>query len=560
MAARRGSASIAMLGPVRVTVAGRVLGPKDFGGRKPKQVLEILLVHLGRPVPKERIADLIWGERLPADPMRTLEAYVSVLRSRLAGSGGRAGDGGRLLRSESRAYRLAVEDVELDAWAFDELAARAATAPPGQRLALRERALDLVRGELLADEPDAEWIRPLRELYAERHARLSLDQAEDCLAAGRPEAAVDHAERVVAAQPTRERAHRLLVAARYAGGEQGLALEAYERCRRTLDEELGVRPLPETERVYRAVLRQEPVGTVTPAWRPPATTSPTPPPTLFARSGEATIAYQVLGDGPVDVVFSHGWFSHMEVGWEEPRYSAFLHRLARGRRLILFDRRGMGMSDPAPPTLGLAERAGDTLAVMDAAGSRRAVAFAGCGAGPVAMSLAATAGDRVAGLILFGSFARMLAAPDYPAGWTPEYFRDFMAGLEQGWATGRGIARSVPSAGDDEALMEWLSRLLRLSVSPAAARAILDFGATLDVRDILGRIRVPTLVLHRRHDQWFGIENGRYLAAHIPGARLIELDGADHWPWFGDADSVLDAVDDFLADRPEGISRVVAAR
>jgi pimeloyl-ACP methyl ester carboxylesterase len=213
--------------------------------------------------------------------------------------------------------------------------------------------------------------------------------------------------------------------------------------------------------------------------------------------------------------------------------------------------------------VSLEERAGDILAVMDAAGSDRAVVFAGCGAGPLAMWLAAHAGDRVAGLILFGTFARMLAAPDYPAGWTPAYFREFVAGTEQGWATGRGIARSVPSAGPDEALMEWLSRFLRLSVSAAAARAILDFGATLDVRDILGRIEAPTLVLHRRHDQWFDVENGRYLAAHIPTTRFVELDGADHWPWFGDADSVLRPVERFLGEmarRPEGFPRVAAAR
>jgi pimeloyl-ACP methyl ester carboxylesterase len=335
----------------------------------------------------------------------------------------------------------------------------------------------------------------------------------------------------------------------------------YDRFPLLLAVELVVSPPPVTVLVYRAVLRHEPVRVVIPAATPAATASPRPPRTRFANGDGTTIAYQVVGDGPVDVVFSHGWFSHMEVGWEEPRYAAFLHRLAAGRRLILLDRRGMGMSDPAPPSVSIAERAGDMVAVMNAAGSRRAVLFAGCGAGPLAMWLAANTSDRVAGLILFGTFAKMLATPDYPAGWTAAYFREFVDGLEQGWATGRGIARSVPSAGPDEALMEWLSRLLRLSVSPAAARAIMDFGATLDVRDLLGRIEVTTLILHRRDDQWFGVDNGRYLAAHIPASRYVELDGADHWPWFGDADSVLRPVERFLDEltgRPEGFSRVAA--
>jgi pimeloyl-ACP methyl ester carboxylesterase/DNA-binding SARP family transcriptional activator len=538
------SVQVAVLGELRA--GGRVLGPRDLGGRKPKQVLEALLVHQGHAVPKDRLVDLVWGERLPADPMRTLEAYVSVLRDRLAVV---EPDGVRLVRSQPRAYRVALDGVGLDLRAFDDLVSRAGAAPAADRLRLRERALALVRGELLADEPYTEWIFPLRELYAERRAQVLLDAAEDCLVAGRPQSAVGYAEQVLAGQPTRERAHRLLVAARYACGEQDLALAAYRRCLRVLDEELGVRPLPETERVFRAVLNQDPVETVTPAARTPAARTPVsiskPPQTRFARSGEATIAYQVVGEGPVDMVFAHAWFSHMEVGWEEPRYAAFLRRLAEGRRLILFDRRGMGMSDPAPPTVSLADRTGDILAVMDAAGCRRAVVFGSCGAGPLAISLAARAAARVAGLVLFGTFARMLTAADYPAGWTPEFFGWYQAGLEQGWATGRGIARSVPSAGPDEALMEWLSRLLRLSVSPAAARAILDFGATLDVRDLLGRVQAPTLVLHRREDQWVDLDNGRYLAEHIPGARLLELDGADHWPWFGDADGVLRAVEAF---------------
>jgi pimeloyl-ACP methyl ester carboxylesterase len=236
----------------------------------------------------------------------------------------------------------------------------------------------------------------------------------------------------------------------------------------------------------------------------------------------------------------------MEIGWEEPRYAAFLHRLAAGRRLIIFDRRGMGMSDPAPSTVSLDERADDIRAVMDAAGSSRAVMFGSCGSGPTAVALAARAAERVNGLILFGTFARMLAARDYPAGWTPAFFEQYRAGLEQGWTTGRGVRRSVPTAGDDEALMEWLSRLLRLSASPAAARAILDFGATIDVRRLLPQISVPTLVLHRIDDQWVHPDNARYLAAHIPDAHLVELAGADHWPWFGDADSVLEPIEAFL--------------
>lgn len=214
---------------------------------------------------------MVWGERLPRDPMRTLEAYVSVLRDRLAREDA---DGDWLLRSESRAYRVALDEVEFDLHEFDDLVSRAAAAPSSERLGLQQRALAMVRGELLADEPYADWLVSLRDLYSERHLQLLLDTADDCLAAGRTELAAGYAEQVLATQPTRERAHRLLVAAHYASGDQDRALAAYDRCRRVLDEELGVRPLPQTERVYLAVLNQAPAEAVRPAARAPALASP----------------------------------------------------------------------------------------------------------------------------------------------------------------------------------------------------------------------------------------------------------------------------------------------
>jgi pimeloyl-ACP methyl ester carboxylesterase/DNA-binding SARP family transcriptional activator len=558
-----------MLGPLVLSTAQRTLSASALGGRRPKQVLEILLVHRGELVPKERIADLLWGEHLPVDPMRTLEAYVSVLRKRLRDAGI---DAQGVLPREPYAYRVALDNVDLDLLAFDELVAMTATEDrQAARIQRRTDALALVRGELLADEPYAEWAGALRDMYAERVVQLELDLADDCLAEGMTRTAIEHAERVLERQPTRERAHRVLMAAHYVQGDRDLALLDYQRCRRVLEEELGVSPLAETEQVFRTVLDQHPVDELPPVRRqhPVLDRHPgrpiRPSGTRFAHNGEATIAYQVIGHGPVDVVFAHAWFSHMEIGWEEPRYSDFLRRLADGRRLIIFDRRGMGMSDPAPTTVTLEERVDDVLGVMDDVGSKRAFLFGSCGSGPITMALAATRPERVSGLILFGTFARMLATADYPHGWSRQFFEKYKAGIEQAWLTGRGIRRSVPTAGDDEALMEWLGRLMRLSAPPAAARSILDFGATLDVRPMLRRISAPALVLHRRNDQWVHPDNGRYLAEHIPDGRLVELDGSDHWPWFGDAGSVLGPIEDFVAGiassrgASEGFSRVEAS-
>jgi DNA-binding SARP family transcriptional activator/pimeloyl-ACP methyl ester carboxylesterase len=554
-----------MFGPLSVEVAGRRLGPRDLGGRKPKQVLEVLLVNRGQAVPKDRLVDVLWGERLPRDPMRTLEASVSVLRSRLHPDPAAAR---RILASERAAYRLPLDDAEVDLWRFDDLVEQAADGGGEAPSELRRAALRLVRGDVLADEPYAEWALPLRDLYAERHVQLLLDCAEDALAAGDSRSALEHADDALRAQPTRERAHRLVMAAHHLSGEQDRALRAYDRCRDALAEELGVSPLPETEAVYLAVLNQERAGEVVrlartrpAAPRPTGVTSDRPV-TRFARNGRATLAYQAIGDGPLDVIVAPGWFSHVEVGWEEPRFAAFMRRLAQGRRVLLFDRRGTGMSDPAPPELTFDERADDIVAVMDAAGSERAVIFGVSEGGPMGVSVAARTPERVRGLVLSSCFGRLMATPDYPWGWTSEFLELYQAGLEAAWTTGHGVEIALPSVTGDQALRDWVCRYLRLSVSPAVARATLDGAARTDVRHHLPAVRCPTLVLHRRDEAWLSPDNGRYVASRIPGARFVELPGVDYWPWLGDAASVLDPVEEMLdglahADAaPEGFPRV----
>jgi DNA-binding SARP family transcriptional activator len=250
--------AVNMLGPIEVRIDGRSLGPADFGGRKQKLVLEILLVHRGQPVAKERIAELLWGEHRPRDPMRTLEAYVSGLRAHLGA------DAAALIRRKPMAYRADLSAIDLDCAVFDRLVARADREPPHRRLEMRRAAVNIVRDELLADEPYATWAEPLRAVYAERLVTLTLDLAEDCAMFGDPEEAAQLAERVLAEHTVRERAYRTLMIARYADGEQDLALDAFRRCRTALAEELGTSPLPETQRVHLAVLRQEPVETITP--------------------------------------------------------------------------------------------------------------------------------------------------------------------------------------------------------------------------------------------------------------------------------------------------------
>lgn len=564
---KRPSVRVDMFGPLALEVGGRALGPRDLGGRKPKQVLEVLLVNRGEAVPKDQLIDALWRAKLPQDPVRTLEASVSVLRSNLGLGSGQARS---IVASEPGAYRFALDGAEVDLWRFDDLTARAANAVPPGRGDLRVAALELVRGPVLADEPYAEWALALRDLYSERHVQLLLDCAEDRLVANEAARALRYADEVLQVQPLRERAHRLVIAAQYVLGEQDKALRAYDRCRSRLAEELGVSPLAETERAYLAVLNQEPHSEVVRAARstsPPGApvavrTSTDRPRTRFARTGGATVAYQSFGEGPLDVVFAPGWFSHVEVGWEEPRFAAFMDRLATGRRVLLFDRRGTGMSDPAAPELALDERADDIVSVMNAAGSERAVIFGVSEGGPMGISVAARVPDRVAGLVLYSCFGRLMATPDYPWGWTAEFLDLYQAGLDAAWTTGQGVEIALPSVTGDEALRDWVCRYLRLSVSPAAAHAALDLASETDVRHHLASVQCPTLVLHRRDELWLSPDNGRYVASQIPDARFVELPGVDYWPWLGDAASVLAPVEDLLDNLarvsvgPEGIPRV----
>ena len=248
--------AVRMLGPLQVDGASR-LGPRDFGGIKPRQLLEILLAARGRAVPKERLAELLWGDAQPRDAFATLETYVSGLRRRL-GQTAASSDG--LVVTETGAYRFAVDRVDLDLDRFDDLLARAEGAIGAARRRLLETALDLVRADLLEDEPYATWLEDLRAEYRERVAQARLDAAEAAFADADFGAGLAHAQRVLAGDPLDERAHRLVMLSLYASGRRHAALQAFDRCRAVLRDELGVDPLPETHALHTAILREEPVG------------------------------------------------------------------------------------------------------------------------------------------------------------------------------------------------------------------------------------------------------------------------------------------------------------
>jgi pimeloyl-ACP methyl ester carboxylesterase len=272
------------------------------------------------------------------------------------------------------------------------------------------------------------------------------------------------------------------------------------------------------------------------------------PATQYAKSGAYSIAYQVVGNAPLDLVYVPGFISHVEFAWDDPDYARFLERLASFSRLILFDKRGTGLSDRVPVNLlpTLEERMDDVRAVMDAVGSDRAALLGVSEGGPMSMLFATTYPERVQALVLYGTYAKRVRADDYPWAPTLEEHRRRLDAVEQNWGGPVEVEQWAPSVAGEDRFKRWWGQFLRLGASPSAARAVLEMTLAIDVRDILPAIRVPTLILHRSGDRRMDVGGSRYLATKIPNAKYVELEGIDHLPWVGDSDAIADEMSEFL--------------
>ena len=287
------------------------------------------------------------------------------------------------------------------------------------------------------------------------------------------------------------------------------------------------------------------------------------PETSYASCGDLSLAYQVFGDGPVELVFAGSFVSHVELFWTLPEFKAFFEQLATFCRVLLFDKAGVGLSDPVPQVRTLDDRAAEIEAVMDAVGFGKAVIFGMSEGGPAAIVFAATRPERTRALILTGTFpfagsgwddmdrdpaelrARLL--PELGEDYTPSTeqiarCQEFGRAVRSAWGSGAALKCLLPSVRS----IRQLAMLERMSASPGMARATLEAAFRIDVRPILPTITAPTLVIHAREDPDVPVQGGRYLADHIPGARYLEVDGVDHAPWFTDPDTILTGIEEFL--------------
>jgi DNA-binding SARP family transcriptional activator/pimeloyl-ACP methyl ester carboxylesterase len=480
-----------------------------------------LLVYLAEangPVGRDAVATLLWPESAEEVARARLRRLLHRLQLTL----------GDVLTSDRSTIRWSsAVEPDVDSRLFEQACDRGDY----------ERACGLYQGDFLesfspGDSPQFdEWAFFRREALRGRAIQALERLVQEKNAAGDYAAAAQHAGRLAALDPLSEVYGRHLIRNLLLAGDRAAAERHLKALTERLQAELGVAPEAETLALLGA-------GARSPASDPPAT--------RYARGGGVHLAFQTYGAGPIDVLLLAGFVSHVERAWEEPRCRTFLSSFAAMGRLILLDRRGVGLSDRIGFTPSVDATAEDIGTVLDAARSRRVVLCGLSEGGPACIKFAADHPERVAGLVLFGSLAKGSAAPDYPHALQAGQFDLWLQQLIAVWGGPAGIDTFAPSLARDPQARAWWAGLLRAASSPGALKGVLQALRDTDVRHLLGKISAPTLVMHRRGDKAVRIGAGRHLASHIARAKFIELDGADHWAFAGDQQPVLANIKQFV--------------
>jgi DNA-binding SARP family transcriptional activator len=481
-----------------------------------------LLVYLAEakgPVARDVVATMLWPESSEEVVRARLRRLLHRLQQTI----------GDVLTSDRSTIRWSSAiDVQVDARIFEQ----ACDCGEFERACLLYRS-DFLEGFSPGDCPQFdEWAFFRREALRGRAIQALERVVYDKHAAGDYAAAAAHAGRLVEFDPLSEVYGRHLIRNLLLSGDRAAAGRHLAALTQRLRDELDVAPEAET----RALLK---VG----ATVPPAD----PPSTRYVSGGGVHLAFQTYGSGPIDVLMLNGFVSHVERLWEEPPCRTFLSSLAGMGRLVLFDRRGIGLSDRVGFTPSVEATAHDIGTVLDAARSRRAVLFGWSEGGPACIRFAVDHPDRVAGLILFASLAKGSAAPDYPHALDADQYDRWLQQLVTGWGGPAGIETFAPSLSGDPRTRAWWAGLLRAASSPGAVKGVLEALRDTDVRHLLGRISAPTLVLHRRGDRAVRIGAGRHLASNIAHAQFVELNGADHWAFAGDQQPIIAGIRRFVS-------------
>jgi DNA-binding SARP family transcriptional activator/pimeloyl-ACP methyl ester carboxylesterase len=533
-------ADVRLLGPVELGwVDGTV---STLGSARVRTALAALAAKAGLVVDADALIDAMWGADPPAGARHTLHVHVSTLRRSL---GARPSP----LESRPSGYLLRLAPGQLDSERFEELAAAGraelASGRPGMAADLLERALRLWRGPAFGDVPWERFAAAQVARLDEARRWAEEDRVDAELALGHAETAAGLSRAMIEDDPYRERRWCQSMLALYRCGRQAEALDMFALARSRFRDDLGIEPGDALRELQHQVLAHDPSLTAPTTVEVRSRPGGQVPVTRFARHADCALAYQVLGDGPPDLVFIPGFTGHLEVRWEDPSLSRLYRRLAQQSRLILLDKRGTGMSDRGrfPP---LAQHVGDVLAVMDAVDSAHAILFGVLDGGSIALLAAAAHPDRVLGVVTYATIPA-LAAPDYPHAATQAQAQTLATVVDDLLDVDQVLPVWAPSRAQDPAFAHWFTRYMRMGAGVGGAADIVRRLLETDIRPALPRVSVPTLVLHRRDDRAIDVGNAHYLAQTIPTAQLRLLPGQDTVIWAGDVDAVAEAIETWIA-------------
>jgi DNA-binding SARP family transcriptional activator/pimeloyl-ACP methyl ester carboxylesterase len=517
--------SVSVLGELSLEADGRPLD--QIASRRARSLLGWLAIHPGLH-PRARVASVFWPDVLDESARSSLRTTLATLKRQL-------GPEGADVVTATR-ERLGIEpgaEVRIDLDAFDRLVAG------GELL----QAAALCRGDLLADLDD-DWVNEPRECH--RREKLEVlgriaGEAED---SGDLETALNRTREQVALDPLSEEAQGDLVRRLAAAGNRAGALAAYQAYVTRLRRDLGMTP--------SAGIRELADGVRSGSTRSagngagPGSLETSTPRIQYAQNGSVYLAYQSFGEGDLEFVFVPGLVSNLELGWEHPPYRSFMERLGSFGRVTVYDKRGMGLSDPLDAAADFDQHLDDLAAVIEAAEVSHPVLVGLCDGAAVAALYAAHHPGAVDSLVLYGAFPKLIEAPDYPEGGPQGLLDAAVEGVGEAWGEGVSLSIFAPETLEDEDFRRWWGRYERASASPGLVLSAMRLDAELDMREVLPAIHVPTLLIHRTRDPASSVRGARLMADRIPDARLVELPGALHWPWFGDTDAVIDEIEQFL--------------